>query len=145
MSNRKFDSYKGFVFVRSNRVRFKIPPRLQIKKRANARIILISKILIVHITNISIPRYIPHDTNAPMPTAPCGGGGGACKARRGGNTSNSTAVYDCGNPVQYVCGRMPAVLFYLLDRHAPLAMTKGSKCSSPHFLCHSRAGGNRVY
>ena len=29
-----------------------------------------------------------------------------------------TLAYDCGNPVQYVCGRMPAVLFYLLDRHA---------------------------
>ena len=33
-----------------------------------------------------------------------------------------TLAYDCGNPVQYVCGRMPAVLFYLLDRHALLAM-----------------------
>ena len=39
-----------------------------------------------------------------------------------------TLAYDCGNPVQYVCGRMPAVLFYLLDRHALLAMTMGSKC-----------------
>ncbi len=28
-----------------------------------------------------------------------------------------TLSYDCGNPVQYVCGRMPAVLFYSLDRH----------------------------
>ena len=26
-----------------------------------------------------------------------------------------------------------------------LAMTKGTKCSSPHHSCHSRAGGNRVY
>ena len=60
-------------------------------------------------------------------------------------TSNSTAViakeretlktlsYDC-NPVQYVCGRMPAVLFYLLDRHAPFAMTKGSKWLIPQSL-----------
>ena len=28
-----------------------------------------------------------------------------------------TLSYDCGNPVQYVCGHPPAVLFYLLDRH----------------------------
>ena len=61
-------------------------------------------------------------------------------------TSNSTAViakeretlktlsYDCGNPVQYVCGRMPAVLFYLLDRHASLAMTKGTKRLIPYSL-----------
>ena len=28
-----------------------------------------------------------------------------------------TLSYDCGNPVQYVCGQTPAVLFYLLDRH----------------------------
>ena len=27
-----------------------------------------------------------------------------------------------------VCGRSPAVLFYLLDRHALLAMPMGSKC-----------------
>ena len=39
-----------------------------------------------------------------------------------------TLAYDCGNPVQYVCGHLPAVLFYLLDRHALLAMTMGSKC-----------------
>ena len=38
-----------------------------------------------------------------------------------------TLSYDCGNPVQYVCGHSPAVLFYLLDRHALLAMTMGSK------------------
>ena len=38
-----------------------------------------------------------------------------------------TLAYDCGNPVQYVCGHSPAVLFYLLDRHALLAMTMGSK------------------
>ena len=38
-----------------------------------------------------------------------------------------TLSYDCGNPGQYVCGRSPAVLFYLLDRHALLAMTRGSK------------------
>ena len=61
-------------------------------------------------------------------------------------TSNSTAViakegetlktlsYDCGNPVQYVCGHPPAVLFYLLDRHAPLAMTKGTKWIIPQSL-----------
>ncbi len=45
-----------------------------------------------------------------------------------------TLAYDCGNPVQYVCGRMPAVLFNLLDRHAPLAMTKVSKWLIPHSL-----------
>ena len=39
-----------------------------------------------------------------------------------------TLACDCGNPVQCVCGRMPAVLFYLLDRHALLAMTGGRKC-----------------
>ena len=55
-----------------------------------------------------------------------------------------TLSYDCGNPVQYVCGQTPAVLFYLLDRHAPLAMTKGTKCLIPH-LCHSRARGPRKY
>ena len=38
-----------------------------------------------------------------------------------------TLAYNCGNPVQYVCGHSPAVLFYLLDRHALLAMTRGSK------------------
>ena len=37
-----------------------------------------------------------------------------------------TLSYDCGNPVQYVCGHSPAVLFYLLDRHALLAMTMES-------------------
>ena len=26
-----------------------------------------------------------------------------------------------------------------------LAMTKGSKCSSPHHSCHSRAGGNKAW
>ena len=45
-----------------------------------------------------------------------------------------TLSYDCGNPVQYVCGHSPAVLFYLLDRHASLAMTKGSKCSISYSL-----------
>ena len=45
-----------------------------------------------------------------------------------------TLSYDCGNPVQYVCGRPPAVLFYLLDRHAPLAMTKGTKWLIPQSL-----------
>ena len=45
-----------------------------------------------------------------------------------------TLSYDCGNPVQYVCGHSPAVLFYLLDRHAPLAMTKGSKYPIPQSL-----------
>ena len=61
-------------------------------------------------------------------------------------TSNSTAViakeretleplsYDGGNPVQYACGHSPAVLFYLLDRHAPLAMTKGTKWTIPQSL-----------
>ena len=39
-----------------------------------------------------------------------------------------TLAYDCGNPMQYVCGRSPAALFYLLDRHASLAMTMESKC-----------------
>ena len=33
-----------------------------------------------------------------------------------------TLSYDCGNPVQFVCGHSPA-----------------------HFLCHSRAGGNRAW
>ena len=45
-----------------------------------------------------------------------------------------TLSYDCGNPVQYVCGHSPAVLFYLLDRHAPLAMTKGTKWLILHSL-----------
>ena len=42
--------------------------------------------------------------------------------------------YDGGNPVQYACGHPPAVLFYLLDRHAPLAMTKGTKWIIPQSL-----------
>ena len=45
-----------------------------------------------------------------------------------------TLSYDCGNPVQYVCGQTPAVLFYSLDRHAPLAMTKGTKWLIPQSL-----------
>ena len=45
-----------------------------------------------------------------------------------------TLAYDCGNPVQYVCGHSPAVLFYSLDRHAPLAMTKGTKWLIPQSL-----------
>ena len=46
-----------------------------------------------------------------------------------------TLAYDCGNPVQYVCGHSPAVLFfYLLDRHALLAMTMGSKWIITHSL-----------
>ena len=45
-----------------------------------------------------------------------------------------TLSYDCGNPVQYVCGQTPAVLLYLLDRHAPLAMTKGTKWLIPQSL-----------
>ena len=45
-----------------------------------------------------------------------------------------TLAYDCGNPVQYVCGHSPAVLFYLLDRHALLAMTMGSKGIISHSL-----------
>ena len=52
-----------------------------------------------------------------------------------------TLAYDCGNPVQYVCGQTPAVLFYLLDRHAPLAMTKGSNSPSTHHSYHSCARG----
>ena len=56
-----------------------------------------------------------------------------------------TLAYACGNPVQYVCGHSPAVLFNLLDRHAPLAMTKGTKCPSTHRSCHSRAWGPRKY
>ena len=72
--------------------------------------------------------------------ARCGGGG--CRAKRNGGWGLSpealakgetqvtspaviakeretlkTLAYDCGNPVQYVCGHSPAVLFYLLDRH----------------------------
>ena len=42
-------------------------------------------------------------------------------------------------------GIRPQGFFYLLDRHAPLAMTKGSKCIIPQSLCHSRAGGNRAW
>ncbi len=75
-----------------------------------------------------------------------GGGGGVARSATGGGANTSPLViakkcetlktlsYDCGNPVQYVCGRMPAVLFYLLDRHAPLAMTKGSKYPIPQSL-----------
>ena len=86
-----------------------------------------------------------------------GAGGGARSATGGGaNTSPpchcervrstlKTLAYDCGNPVQYVCGHSPAVLFYLLDRHASLAMTKGTKCPSTHHSCHSRAQGPRKY
>ena len=51
-----------------------------------------------------------------------------CEGVRSVRSTLETLAYDCGNPVQYVCGRMPAVLFYLLDRHALLAMTRGSKC-----------------
>ena len=39
-----------------------------------------------------------------------------------------TLAYDCGNPVQYVCGRYARSTFYLLYRHALLAMTMGTKC-----------------
>ena len=42
------------------------------------------------------------------------------------NTSNKSRVIKTGHP--------SAVLFYLLDRHAPLAMTKGSKYLIPHSL-----------
>ena len=35
--------------------------------------------------------------------------------------------------------------FYLLDRHAPLAMTKGTKWISTHHSYHSRARGPRKY
>ena len=34
-----------------------------------------------------------------------------CEAVR---STLKTLAYDCGNPVQYVCGHSPAVLFYLL-------------------------------
>ena len=99
---------------------------------------------------------------APGPRATCRVGGtragGVARSATGGGANTSTPchcegvrstlktlAYDCGNPVQYVCGHSPAVLFYLLDRHASLAMTKGSKYPSPHFLCHSRARGPRKY
>ena len=39
-------------------------------------------------------------------------------------------------------GIRPQGFFYLLDRHAPLAMTKVSKCIIPQSLCHSRLRGN---
>ena len=42
-------------------------------------------------------------------------------------------------------GERPQCFFYLLDRHAPLAMTKGTKCPSTHHSCHSRARGPRKY
>ena len=81
---------------------------------------------------------------APGPRATCRVGGnragGVARSATGGGANTSTPChcegvrstlktlsYDCGNPVQYVCGHPPAVLFYLLDRHASLAMTKGSK------------------
>ena len=45
-----------------------------------------------------------------------------------------TLSYDCGNPV-IICLRASArSAFYLLDRHAPLAMTKGSKHTIPRSL-----------
>ena len=48
-----------------------------------------------------------------------------------------TLAYDCGNPVQYVCGRMPAVLFLFTGSprsfHS-LAMTKGTKWLIPQSL-----------
>ena len=91
-----------------------------------------------------------------MPTAPgprvthrVGGtrAGGVARSATGGGANTSTPChcegvrstlktlsYDCGNPVQYVCGHSPAVLFYLLDRHAPLAMTKGTKWIIPQSL-----------
>ena len=64
----------------------------------------------------------------------CGGHSGAvmfghtlpCHCE-GVRSTLETLAYDCGNPGQYVCGRSPAALFYLLDRHASLAMTRGSK------------------
>ena len=54
-----------------------------------------------------------------------------------------TLAYDCGNPVQYVCGHSPAVLFYLLDRHALLAMTMGSKCIFLYSLTTPRRSNDR--
>ena len=42
-------------------------------------------------------------------------------------------------------GIRPQGFFYLLDRHAPLAMTKGNKCIIPQSLCHSRARGPRKH
>ena len=115
-------------------------------------------------TNAHRPRI--HPRKLCLRGARCGGGG--CRAKRDGGwvlsseasaknetrvTSNppchcegvrstlKTLSYDCGNPVQYVCGQTPAVLFYLLDRHAPLAMTKGTKWIIPHHSYHSRARG----
>ena len=54
-----------------------------------------------------------------------------CEAVR---STLKTLAYDCGNPVQYVCGHSPAVLFYLLDRRALLAMTRGRKGIILHSL-----------
>ena len=73
----------------------------------------------------------------------CGGHSGAvmfghtlpCHCE-GVRSTLETLAYDCGNPGQYVCGRTPAVLFYLLDRHALLAMTVGSKCGFLNALPH---------
>ena len=42
-------------------------------------------------------------------------------------------------------GIRPQCFFYLLDRHAPLAMTKGSNSPSTHRSCHSRARGPRKH
>ncbi len=74
------------------------------------------------------PRRAKHDTPRPVG----GGHSGAmvfglalpCHCE-GVRSTLETLAYDCGNPGQYVCGRSPAALFYLLDRHASLAMTRG--------------------
>ena len=79
----------------------------------------------------------PHPVGAGGVIA-CDDGGGVIRAPpchcEGVRSTLKTLSYDCGNPVQYVCGQTPAVLFYLLDRHAPLAMTKGTKCQIPQSL-----------
>ena len=82
----------------------------------------------------SLPH--PPSCSARHPPRPVGGGhSGAmvfglalpCHCE-GVRSTLETLAYDCGNPVQYVCGHSPAVLLYLLDRHASLAMTMESKC-----------------
>ena len=84
--------------------------------------------------------------------APCATGGGVYHPkpwrrviRVTSNPATVIPVLDTGIQVIDVCGQTPAVLFYLLDRHASLAMTKGTKCSNTHHSCHSRAGGNRAW
>ena len=49
-----------------------------------------------------------------------------------------TLSYDCGNPVIICLRAFARSAFYSLDRHASLAMTRGTNCPIPRFLCHSR-------